>query len=294
MKVLLKVFPILLIAVFISSCGNQYSGYQKTETGLYYKFHTDIDGIQPVPGQILSIHLSYGTSDTIIFNNRKRSPQPVDIMLMESMFEGDLNEGLAMMTKGDSASFIVDAESFFTYIAQSQLPGFIEPGSSLFFDIVMVDFMDEEEFVAEQQRIAEELMERSEEFAQQEADLLDEYILKENIKSKPLESGLIYIELKKGSGEPVKPGKIVRVHYEGRLIDGTVFDSSDQAGRPLEFVVGRGQVISGWDEGILLMNVGGEAQLIIPSYLAYGQRGFQNLIPPFSSLIFDVEVVEMK
>ncbi len=294
MKKLFKIIPILIITGMFASCEQQHSGFSETETGLYYKFHTDIDDIKPESGQILSIHLRYGTEDTVIFDNRDRSPRPVDLMLMEPMYPGDISEGFAMMSKGDSASFIVDAESFFNYTAQSPLPDFIEPESKLFFDVVLVSFMDEKDFVEEQERLSQELMEQSEELALLEGEKLDSYIEEEDIKAKPLESGLIYIETKKGSGEPVEPGKTVTVHYEGRLIDGTVFDSSKRAGRPFEFVVGRGQVISGWDEGLTLMNVGGEAQLIIPSYLAYGQRGIQNLIPPFSTLIFDVEILDVK
>ncbi len=294
MNYLIKIFPFLIITGLFVSCEEQYSDYEKTETGLYYQIHTDVDDIKPKPGQILSLHLRYGLKDSVIFDNRDRSPAPVDIMLMEPSYDSDINEGFAMMSKGDSASFIVDAESFFTYTVQSAVPDFIEPGSKLYFDVVMVDFIDEQDYIKEQERISEELLERSEELAQLEKEKLDDYLHMEGIDIKPLESGLIFIEKEKGDGKPVEQGRTVMVHYEGRLIDGTIFDSSIKAGKPIEFEVGRGQVISGWDEGILNMNVGGKAKLIIPSFLAYGKRGIQNIIPPFSTLIFDVEVVDMK
>ncbi len=294
MKKIFGITPFVLIALLTLSCEQKYPDYQQTESGLYYKFHTDIDDVKPESGQILSLHLRYGVKDSVIFDNRDRSPAPVDIMLMEPLFPGDINEGFAMMSKGDSSSFIVDAESFYAHTAQSPLPDFIEPGSNLYFDIVLVDFVDEEDFIKEQERISEELMERSEELAREESERLDAYLEKEEIETKHLESGLIFVEVKKGEGEAVKPGHTVKVNYEGRLIDGTVFDSSIKAGKPIEFVAGKGQVISGWDEGILHMNVGGKAKLIIPSYLAYGERGIQNIIPPFSTLIFDVEVVDLE
>ena len=87
------------------------------------------------------------------------------------------------------------------------------------------------------------------------------------------ESGLEYVEIEAGAGDQAKAGKTVRVHYTGKFLDGKVFDSSVTRGEPLEFQLGAGRVIKGWDEGIALMKVGGKAQLTIPPQLAYGERG---------------------
>ena len=107
-------------------------------------------------------------------------------------------------------------------------------------------------------------------------------------------SGLEYIELEAGTGAQAEAGKTVSVHYTGKLTDGKVFDSSIPRGEPITFKLGVGQVIKGWDEGIALMKVGGKAQLVIPSDLAYGDRGAGGVIPPNTTLVFDVELVDVK
>lgn len=108
------------------------------------------------------------------------------------------------------------------------------------------------------------------------------------------DSGLRYQILQKGNGAKAAKGKNVSVHYKGQLSDGTVFDSSYKRKEPIDFQLGVGQVISGWDEGITLLNVGDKARFVIPSDLAYGERGAGGVIPPGATLIFDVELMNVK
>lgn len=107
-------------------------------------------------------------------------------------------------------------------------------------------------------------------------------------------SGLDYNETLAGAGAQAKAGDTVRVHYTGKFPDGRVFDSSYQRGEPIEFVLGAGRVIKGWDEGIALMKVGGKAVLTIPPQLAYGERGAGGVIPPNATLMFEVELVSIR
>jgi peptidylprolyl isomerase len=107
-------------------------------------------------------------------------------------------------------------------------------------------------------------------------------------------SGLEYSETLAGTGAPAVAGKTVRVHYNGKLTNGKLFDSSYSRGEPIEFVLGAGRVIKGWDEGIALMKVGGKATLTIPPHLGYGERGAGGVIPPNATLIFEVELVSVK
>ncbi|ARV05376.1 peptidylprolyl isomerase [Polaribacter sp. SA4-10] len=107
-------------------------------------------------------------------------------------------------------------------------------------------------------------------------------------------SGLRYQILQKGDGKKATKGAGVSVHYKGQLLDGTVFDSSYKRKEPIDFNVGLGQVIAGWDEGILLLQVGDKARFVIPSNLAYGSAGAGGVIPPDATLIFDVELMAVK
>ena len=108
------------------------------------------------------------------------------------------------------------------------------------------------------------------------------------------ESGLRYKMIQKGNGKQAEKGKTVSVHYTGSLENGQVFDSSYKRKQPIDFPLGKGHVIEGWDEGIALLQVGDKARFVIPSHLGYGSRGAGGVIPPDATLIFDVELMDVK
>jgi FKBP-type peptidyl-prolyl cis-trans isomerase len=108
---------------------------------------------------------------------------------------------------------------------------------------------------------------------------------------KKTDSGLRYKIIQEGKGNKPAKGQTVTVHYEGALLDGQIFDSSYKRGKPIEFTLGTGQVIPGWDEGIGLLHTGGKARFVIPPDLAYGSSGAGGVIPPNAPLIFDLELI---
>ena len=132
--------------------------------------------------------------------------------------------------------------------------------------------------------------------AQDQNGAKDKAVSKEKVaaaKTVTTASGLKYVDVKVGSGASPVKGKQVKVHYTGTLENGKKFDSSVDRNEPFSFVIGVGQVIPGWDEGVMSMKVGGKRKLIIPSKLGYGAAGAGGVIPPNATLLFDVELLDV-
>jgi FKBP-type peptidyl-prolyl cis-trans isomerase len=205
-------------------------------------------------------------------------------------------EGIAMMATGDSASFLVTADSFYVHNVGGMLPNDITPGSKIRFEIRMEKVQTLEELEKEKKENAQIQSEK-------EKKAIEAYLAENKITAQPLESGLIIIEKVKGNGKKPQNGQNVKVNYIGKLLNGKVFDTSIEveakaAGvynpqrpyKPFEFTLGAGQVIRGWDEGIAQLSVGSKATLIIPSALGYGSQDM-GIIPPYSTLVFEIELV---
>jgi len=295
---------VALLAVIITSCGkSKYPGFKETDNGLYYKFHTqNKDAKKPSLGDILVAELTVRTTDSTLFTNAG-NPQRL-FRLDTSFYKGDLNEGLALMGIGDSATFIISADSLKKGM---KLPEFIKDGDILYYDIKIHEIISKDVAEKEKNEAMANQQKMLEEAKANESKDLEKYLADNKIKVKPTESGLYFIEIKKGSGAKAEKGKTVKVNYTGKLTNGTVFDTSVEAEakksntynekrpyEPIEFPLGQGQVIPGWDEGISMMKVGGKAKLIIPSKIGYGERGAGNSIPPCAVLVFDVELVAVK
>lgn len=292
------IFGLALFAALsfvITGCNSgsgKYPGYDQTETGLYYKFHNQNEGDKAVAGDMMTLVMVYRTEDSTLFDSQM-SPSPMKLPLIEPEFPGDIYEALAMLTVGDSVTFIVSADSFFLKTARyPKLPAFVDSASMLYFDVKVEDIQSKADYEQDQQQARQEQEAKAGELKAESEKELQEYLKENNITVQPTESGLYYIEIKKGKGPKVVPDKTVIVHYKGTFLDGEKFDSSYDRGEPLEFPIGKGSVIPGWDEGIAMMNVGGKAKLIIPYYLAYGEQG-RGPIPPFATLVFEVELVDM-
>lgn len=279
---------VLGICILAASC-NQYR-MQVTENGLKYQFHEqNKDARKAKLGDIISFHLVLKNSEDSTLRNTYEENMPVKLVLQQPPFKGSFEEGLAMLAVGDSASFFVNADTLFAKMMQP-MPPMVKKGSDLSFTVKVLNIQTSEEFQKQQ----------AEEGAAQkaiDAKVIDKYIADNNLGSKvqKTESGLHYVVLKPGSGATPETGDVVKVHYTGKLLDGKVFDSSidnpQTGGKPIDFQVGVGMVIPGWEEGIMMMKKGEKRTLIIPSGLGYGAEG-SGPIPANAVLLFDVELVD--
>lgn len=265
--------------------------FQQSAGGLKYCFLLENPQARKASiGDIMTMVVKYTNyKDSVLFNTQ-HSGNPtgtIQIRLVEPSYKGDIVEGFAMMHEGDSAIFKTSADSFFAKIIQQPLPPFIPPSSDLTFYVKVIRIQSMEEI---QRQMEEEAKMKSAE----EDSLIKQYLSVNKINVSPTQTGLYYLLLKKGNGKKAESGKTVKVHYTGTLLDGTKFDSSYDRGQPIEFVLGQGMVIAGWEEGIAMMNEGGKAKLIIPSKLAYGPQQRGEIIKPYSTLVFEVELIEVK
>lgn len=296
----MAVMALMLVGV-MSACAekNPYPGYEKNQNGLYYQFFSQNDGEMPQVGDLLEVSICCMVNDStpLIPNTR-------NIMkLQEPAFAGDINEGLAMMHKGDSASFIVNIDSTFKYLfGQPTLPAEFNSTDVMRFEVKVNDFYPEKVYAQNyanevKNRNAERVAALQNDYPEETAkaaNALAAYLAKNNIVAEPTETGLYYVVTEEGNGEHPEVGKPVTMHYTGKLLDGTVFDSSVERDEPFQFVLGVGQVIPGWDEGVQLMTKGEKGVLYIPYYLGYGERQAGDKIVPFSNLIFDVELIDFE
>ncbi len=277
----------LLMLVMATGCVED-SGCKTTKNGLKYQFYVQNEGNQPQIGELVDVMLSCTVNDTMTI-----IPAASNVLkLAEPAFTSDFMEGVALMHVGDSASFFVNIDSTFKYVfGMKQLPKEFKSTDIMKFNVKVNDFFPESEYM---KRMIEK-MKNNDPDATAKADAeLKAYLNANGVDVKPTESGLCYVMTQDGNGEMPVQGNTVKVHYTGKLLDGTVFDSSIERGEPIEFPLGVGYVIPGWDEGIALMSKGEKGILYIPWFLAYGDRGAGGLIPGYANLIFEVELVDFK
>jgi FKBP-type peptidyl-prolyl cis-trans isomerase len=278
-----KIVFVIVGCLVFAACGNKYKGFKKTGSGLYYRFFTE-NATRYVPqnDDIIYLEMSIRTEEDSVVESKQ---MPV---AMRPWFSGNFYEALSLMHEGDSAEFIINAKKYYELYPYMQIPDFVKDDKTMLWLSIRIDSVHSwEKF----KKADEEAKLQAKLQAEQKA--IADYLEKNNITTAPQESGLYYIVTKEGKGNKPVQGQTVLVHYTGKLLDGTVFDSSRERGEPLPFQLGTGSVIKGWDEGISLMKKGGKALLLIPSHLAYGE-GSVGSIPPNSPLFFEVELVDIK
>jgi FKBP-type peptidyl-prolyl cis-trans isomerase len=285
-----NVTKLMIALVAIAALGiacSKHPGFKKDKQGFYYKFYIENkEEAQPQMGDIVDMTFGLRTVDSVLFEKA-----PLSEKIVESLFPGDIFAAIQRMHLGDSATFIIDGDNFFHYFWGQDYPF---DNNDLYFDLKLNNILPKEEFEALQAERTRQYETMIEEFRVSEDSLINDYITKNKIKVKPTDDGLYFMKNVSGTGKAIKIGSKVLVHYTGKLLDGSVFDSSIEYGTPFELTVGEGQVIPGWEKALLLMKGGDKATVLIPSKLAYGSRGADYVIPPYTPLIFDMEIVSVE
>jgi len=233
-----------------------------TPSGLSYVLNELGAGESVDSGNVVTVHYTGFLTDSTKFDSSKDRNEPFTFKVGGGMVIGGWDEGLSYLKVGDKATFTIPAELGYGSKAQGSIPA----NSTLIFDVDVLNVKDGAK----------------------------PFIVK-GLDTTSFSSGLKMIKMIENT-DSILPnrGQMVSVDYSGYLIDGKLFDSSVDRGKPIEFPVGNGSVIKGWDEAILKMHKGDKARLIIPASLAYGERGAGKVIPPNATLIFDVVLVDIK
>lgn len=294
-----KVFTLATLAVaaavIMTGCGNkgnimkklQKDGYEKFNECVLYKVTNEkADGKAIAEGEVVFAVPTMRFNDSVLLPSNGNS-QPI-CMAGKAQNELDFSEVMVGRHVGETVTVALIADSIAARIGAEQMPPMYTAGAGdvMYYEFVISDAMTQDAMQAKQQADAE---------ASRVADsaALVKYIADNNITAKPSKTGLYRIVTKQGTGAKVADGKTVQVHYTGKLLNGTKFDSSYDRNEPISIVEGKHQVIPGWEEGLMGLPAGSVATLIIPSSLGYGAQG-AGTIPPYSTLVFDVEVVSVK
>lgn len=235
-----------------------------TASGLKVKITEKGNGKQVVKGDKVTAHYTGTLEDGKKFDSSKDRNQPFSFKVGTGQVISGWDEGFQLLSIGDKATFTIPSNLGY---GANGAAGVIPPNATLFFDVEVIDAVASP--------------------APKAAVPYDVTGL-DTIK---MQSGLRFLKVESGTGEKAQQGKYVSVHYTGYLMDGKKFDSSVERGEPIEFQLGKGMVIKGWEEGIELMHVGDKMRFIIPSELAYGEKGAPGAIPANATLIFDCELV---
>ena len=275
------------MVIFFAAC-SKYPGFKKTSDGLYYKFHVKGDDTTTLStGMILTLKLKYEINDSVLYNSDDMGEEfmlPLEI----PSYKGDIYAAMAMMKPGDSATFISSADSFFLKTVRlPEVPDSSYIGQNIYFHIKLISAMTNEQMQAKQQIEMEKLR-------NEELDLLKSYITNNNITVAPLESGLYFIEQVKGNGRKPAQGDIGRIHFKVSDLNGRVFFNSFEQGEPMRYEAGKEFDNKGATEALTLMTVGSKATAIVPSSLAFGEQGRGQMVPPYTTLLYEFEMISFQ
>jgi FKBP-type peptidyl-prolyl cis-trans isomerase FkpA len=284
-------FAAAALTLLLPSCKE----YKTSDTGLQYKIITDSAGPTVELGGVAYVDMRYVNEKDTFISRIANMGMPIPIRIPDSIVhKASFEEGLSMLSLGDSASFIVSTDSLYKNIFREPLPAEIKPGGNTTFFVKVVNTLSKDSVSSLERKMKEDRataeIKRQLQF-QEDTSAIVEYCKKNKLKAKSTPDGVYYVITKAAEGLTLLPGDTAKTFYTGKLLNGNQFDSN--VGRePFPVVVGFDQVIRGWHSGLMALKKGEKATLIIPSSLGYGEHGAGASIPPNSILVFDIEVVK--
>ncbi len=274
---------LMITALAVCQATAQAKKFTRLKSGLEFMIVKDMPGNKAVEGSMVTMHIKTVVNGTAMFDSyTMNNNEPVPAQIAKPQYNGDVMEGLAMLSAGDSALFRTPADSIFR---NGQMQPGVKSGDTVNFFVKMVSVKSKEQYEKDQKDKAVKQTGIDEK-------LLQDYIKKNNLKVQRTNSGVYYVIEKAGNGKHATAADKVRVHYKGYKLNGETFDSSYDRGEPIEFPLSG--VIKGWTEGIPMLEEGGKGTLLIPSQMAYGANGpAGSKIGPNEVLLFDVELLEI-
>jgi len=273
-----------IVALFATACNNQgkFPGY-KNENGLYYKINVAGTDTQVARlGDMMSVYMNYRTMNDSSFGGSQPG-QAFDIPMSESVYQGDVFDGLRLLHPGDSATFVMNSDSFFMKTVGAPRPPFLDSASNFYLDVKVKSIRTAAQIEAEKAAIAAQ--------KQMEAvDSINKYIAANNMDVTPDENGIYFKETKKGSGAIPEKGSFIQTDLVATALFGGKFIDTYDEGKPYDLEVGTGQLGLGFEYAIAKMKSGGKATVIVPAKLAFGDKGVQGYIPPFSPVVFEIYI----
>jgi len=273
-------------------------GFVKTPQGDLVKNVTNKPGDKIKVNDVVTFNLTQKTEKDSVLGSTYTMGRPIKIQVQESKNAADLMDIFPVLAEKDSALVRIPTDSLFKG-HDDQRPPFLPKGSYLVCQVKIERVQTLDDAMAERNKIIDSM--KTNETAER-----NKYIADHKLVLKTTASGLQYVITKPSLKHKPLAGDTVLVNYVGRFLNGQIFDTSiqteaekaglNQPGRtyePYKFVVGKGNVVAGWDEGLLLLGNGAKATFVIPSSLAYGQEGYSD-IPPFATLVFDLELAGIK
>jgi FKBP-type peptidyl-prolyl cis-trans isomerase FkpA len=278
----MKSFYLLVISAVIISCSK--TGPHTAKGGFKYIVHSTSDKRKAVKGDVLQLRFTYTTeNDSVLFSSDAMSDST--IMEYTDLKYGEMTEALGLMGEGDSITFIFSPDSVFQKVFNAKTPDYFTKESKINWNVKLQKLFTREEFT---RTIDNRLRQSSAEEDQQ----IKSYCIANEILVEPTASGLVYVPLKDGEGQPARIGDSIEVKYTARFLSGQIFDSSEDGSGVVRFELGKSRMIKGWEEGFLYVKEKGIGRFIIPSRLAYGIKGY-GPVPGDTPLVYDVELVKI-